>query len=97
MPESRTCAPFGIVGKHFGMDRWLRVQTDFATILSSHIPGPLGAGTYTAALSQPIFESGYLRNNLRYSRSEQRQALIAYQQSVQRAFGVEFASARNSP
>jgi hypothetical protein len=62
MPESRTCAPFGIVGKHFGMDRWLRVQTDFATILSSHIPGPLGAGTYTAALSQPIFEGGYLRN-----------------------------------
>jgi multidrug efflux system outer membrane protein len=36
---------------------------------------------------QPIFEGGYLRNNLRYARSEQRQALIAYQQSVQRAFG----------
>jgi outer membrane protein, multidrug efflux system len=28
-----------------------------------------------------------LRNNLRYARSEQRQALIAYQQSVQRAAG----------
>lgn len=28
-----------------------------------------------------------MRNNLRYARSEQRQALIAYQKSVQRAFG----------
>jgi outer membrane protein TolC len=38
----------------------------------------VGVGTYIAALSQPIFEVGYLRNNLRYARSEQRQALIAY-------------------
>jgi multidrug efflux system outer membrane protein len=54
---------------------------------SSHIPAPLGVGTYTAALSQPIFEGGALRNNLRYAKSEQRQALIGYQQSIQRAFG----------
>lgn len=53
----------------------------------SHIPAPLGVGTYTAALSQPIFEGGALRNNLRYAKSEQRQALIGYQQSIQRAFG----------
>ena len=53
----------------------------------SHIPAPLGAGTYMASLSQPIFEGGYLRNNLRYAKSEQRQALIGYQQSIQRAFG----------
>jgi outer membrane protein, multidrug efflux system len=55
--------------------------------VGSHIPAPLGVGTYTAALSQPIFEGGYLRNNLRYAKSEQRQALIGYQQSIQRAFG----------
>jgi multidrug efflux system outer membrane protein len=53
----------------------------------SHIPAPLGVGTYTAALSQPIFEGGALRNNLRYAKSEQRQALIGYQQTIQRAFG----------
>jgi multidrug efflux system outer membrane protein len=53
----------------------------------SHIPAPLGVGTYTAALSQPIFEGGALRNNLRLAKSEQRQALIGYQQSIQRAFG----------
>jgi multidrug efflux system outer membrane protein len=53
----------------------------------SHIPAPPGVGTYTAALSQPIFEGGALRNNLRLAKSEQRQALIGYQQSIQRAFG----------
>jgi multidrug efflux system outer membrane protein len=53
----------------------------------SHIPAPLGVGTYAAAASQPIFEGGALRNNLRYARSEERQALIGYQQTIQRAFG----------
>jgi multidrug efflux system outer membrane protein len=53
----------------------------------SHIPAPLGVGTYTAAATQPIFEGGYLRNNLRQAKSEERQALIGYQQTIQRAFG----------
>jgi outer membrane protein, multidrug efflux system len=53
----------------------------------SNIPAPLGTGSYAAALSQPIFEGGYLRNNLRYAKSEERQALISYQQTIQRAFG----------
>jgi multidrug efflux system outer membrane protein len=53
----------------------------------TNIPAPLGVGTYTAALSQPIFEGGALRNNLRYARSEERQALIGYQQTIRQAFG----------
>jgi outer membrane protein, multidrug efflux system len=53
----------------------------------SNIPAPLGVGSYTAAASQPIFEGGALRNNLRYAKSEDRQALIGYQQTIQRAFG----------
>ena len=39
------------------------------------------------AATQPIFEGGALRNNLRYAKSEERQALIGYQQTIQRAFG----------
>ncbi len=39
------------------------------------------------ALSQPIFEGGALRNNLRYAKSQERQALIGYQQTIQQAFG----------
>jgi multidrug efflux system outer membrane protein len=53
----------------------------------SHIPAPLGVGTYGANASQPIFTGGYLRNNLRYAKSQDRQALISYQQTIQRAFG----------
>src|SRR5271168_3622756 len=51
------------------------------------IPAPLGIGTYTAGLSQPIFEGGALRNNLRYAKSQERQALIGYQQTIRQAFG----------
>ena len=29
----------------------------------------------------------YLRNNLRYAKSQERQALIGYQQTIQHAFG----------
>ena len=43
--------------------------------------------TYGAAASQPVFEGGALRDNLRYAKSEERQALISYQQTIQRAFG----------
>jgi multidrug efflux system outer membrane protein len=52
----------------------------------SHIPAPLGVGTYAASASQPIFEGGALRNNLRFAKAQERQALIGYQQTIQRAF-----------
>jgi multidrug efflux system outer membrane protein len=55
--------------------------------VGSNIPAPPGIATYTAALSQPIFQGGALRNNLRYAKSQERQALIGYQQTIQRAFG----------
>jgi multidrug efflux system outer membrane protein len=53
----------------------------------SDIPVHAGLGTYEAGLTQPIFEGGYLRNNLRYATSQERQALISYRQTIQRAFG----------
>jgi outer membrane protein, multidrug efflux system len=53
----------------------------------SNIPAPLGVGAYGAAATQPIFEGGALRNNLRYAKSQERQTLIGYQQTIQRAFG----------
>jgi multidrug efflux system outer membrane protein len=53
----------------------------------TNIPAPLGVGTYAAGLSQPIFEGGALRNNLRFARAEERQALVGYQQTIRQAFG----------
>jgi multidrug efflux system outer membrane protein len=58
-----------------------------SAFLGSSIPAPLGVGSYAAGLTQPIFQGGALRNNLRYAKSQERQALIGYQQTIQRAFG----------
>jgi len=43
--------------------------------------------SYGAQVSQPIFRGGALRGNLRFAESQRRQALVAYQQAIQRAFG----------
>jgi len=53
----------------------------------TNIPAPIGVESYAASAAQPIFEGGALRNNLRYAKSEEKQALIGYQQTIQRAFG----------
>ena len=58
-----------------------------SAFVGSSIPAPLGIGSYAASAAQPIFQGGALRNNLRYAKSQERQALINYQQTIQHAFG----------
>jgi multidrug efflux system outer membrane protein len=58
-----------------------------SAFLGSSIAAPLGIGSYAASAAQPIFQGGALRNNLRYAKSQEREALIVYQQTIQRAFG----------
>jgi multidrug efflux system outer membrane protein len=58
-----------------------------SSFLGENIPAPPGVGSYGAALAQPIFTGGALRNNLRLAKSQDRQALISYRQTIQRAFG----------
>ena len=58
-----------------------------STFLGQNLEAPLGIESYAASASQPIFEGGYLRNNLRYAKSQDRQMLISYQQTIQKAFG----------
>jgi multidrug efflux system outer membrane protein len=55
----------------------------FSGLMSSQ----LGIWSYGAQVSQPIFTGGALHGNLRLVESQHQQALIAYQQSIQRAFG----------
>jgi outer membrane protein, multidrug efflux system len=45
-----------------------------------------GIYSYGASVSQPIFTGGALTGNLHIAKSEYRQALISYQQSIQQAF-----------
>lgn len=55
----------------------------FSSLMSSQ----LGIWSYGAQVSQPIFTGGALRGNLRVAESQHQQALIAYRQTIQRAFG----------
>jgi outer membrane protein, multidrug efflux system len=55
----------------------------FSSLMSSQ----QGIWSYGAQVSQPIFTGGALRGNLRLAESQHQQALIAYRQSIQRAFG----------
>src|SRR5712692_10496396 len=55
----------------------------FSSLMSSQ----LGIWSYGAQVSQPIFTGGALRGNLRLAEAQHQQALIAYRQTIQRAFG----------
>jgi outer membrane protein, multidrug efflux system len=58
-----------------------------SVFFGSDIPAHMGIYSYGAGATQTIFDGGYLRNNLRYAKSQDRQALIGYRQAIQRAFG----------
>jgi multidrug efflux system outer membrane protein len=47
----------------------------------------VGIWSYGAQVSQPIFTGGALKGNLHLAESQNRQALIAYRQAIQLAFG----------
>jgi len=55
----------------------------FSGLMSSQ----LGTWSYGAQVSQPIFTAGALRGNLKLAESQHQQALIAYKQAIQHAFG----------
>jgi outer membrane protein, multidrug efflux system len=58
-------------------------SSSFSSLMSSQ----LGIWSYGAQVSQPIFTGGALRGNLHLAESQHQQALIAYRQTIQRAFG----------
>jgi outer membrane protein, multidrug efflux system len=58
-------------------------SSTFSSLMASQV----GIWSYGAQVSQPILTGGALRGNLRLAKSENQQALIAYRQTIQRAFG----------
>lgn len=58
-------------------------SSTFSSLMSSQI----GVWSYGAQVSQPIFTGGALRGNLRLAKSGNQQALIAYREAIQHAFG----------
>jgi multidrug efflux system outer membrane protein len=55
-----------------------------STNLSSLFSGT--AWNFSAALTQPIFNAGRLRSNVKLAEAQQQQALLNYQQTIQQAF-----------
>jgi multidrug efflux system outer membrane protein len=55
--------------------------------LSDLFTGPAKTWSYAATLGQPLFTGGTLLGQLRVSEAQQKQALLAYQQAIQTAFG----------
>ncbi|HEY1472015.1 MAG TPA: efflux transporter outer membrane subunit, partial [Candidatus Acidoferrum sp.] len=58
-----------------------------SSVFSSLMSTQLGIWSYGAQVAQPIFTGGALQGNLRLAKSQNQQALLAYRQSIQRAFG----------
>ncbi|HVA94274.1 MAG TPA: efflux transporter outer membrane subunit [Candidatus Dormibacteraeota bacterium] len=57
-----------------------------SSALSTLISGPAGLWTVAGAITQPIFEGGRLRSNVRLAKAQQQEALLTYRQTVQDAF-----------
>jgi len=58
-----------------------------SSIFSSLMSSQLGIWSYGANVSQPIFTGGALKGNLKSAQLQYQQALLAYRQTIQRAFG----------
>jgi len=58
-----------------------------SSVFSSLMSSQVGIWSYGAQVSQPIFTGGALKGNLHLAESQDRQALITYRQTIQRAFG----------
>lgn len=58
-------------------------QSDALTRLFT---GPAGLWNAGASLTQPIFEGGRLRSNVRFSQAQQQQELLTYESVIQEAF-----------
>jgi multidrug efflux system outer membrane protein len=54
--------------------------------LSDLFTGPAGLWTMAASLTQPIFEGGRLKSNLRLTEAQREQMTLTYQQTIQGAF-----------
>jgi len=57
-----------------------------STALASLFTGPAGLWNIGPSVSVPIFEGGRIRNSVLVTESQQRQALLTYQQTTQGAF-----------
>jgi len=54
--------------------------------LTGLFTGPAGLWNFGASLTQPIFEAGRIKSNVRFTEAQREQFVLAYQQTIQGAF-----------
>jgi len=54
--------------------------------LTSLFTGPAGVWNFGASLTQPIFQGGRIKSNVRFAEAQHQQLLLSYQQTIQGAF-----------
>jgi len=58
-----------------------------STSLTTLFRGPARTWTWTGQAAEPIFNAGKIRANFRLAQQQQQEALLMYQQTIQKAFG----------
>ena len=80
-------AQIGVARAAYYPDISLTAQGGFlSNALGSLFSGGAGLWTFAGSITQPVFEGGQLRSNVRLSQAQQQQALLTYQQTIQGAF-----------
>ncbi len=57
-----------------------------SSALTELFTGPAGLWSFGAALTQPIFNAGRIRSNVKLTKAQQEEALLVYQRTIQQAF-----------
>ena len=57
-----------------------------STALTNLFTGPAGIWSLVGSVTQPIFEGGRLKSNVRLAEAQRQQLLLTYQQTIQGAF-----------
>jgi outer membrane protein, multidrug efflux system len=80
-------ARIGVARAAYYPDIALTAQGGFlSSALGSLFSGGAGLWAFAGNITQPVFEGGALRSNVRLSEAQQQEALLTYQQTIQGAF-----------
>jgi multidrug efflux system outer membrane protein len=80
-------ARIGVARAAYFPDISLTAQPGFlSSSLSGLFSGSAGLWTFAGTITQPIFEGGAVRSNVRLAEAQRQEAVLTYQQSIQGAF-----------
>jgi len=80
-------ARIGVARAAYFPDISLTAQPGFlSSSLTGLFSGSAGLWTFAGTVTQPIFEGGALRSNVRLAQAQQQEAVLTYQQTIQGAF-----------